>query len=110
MTPLLAIWKNNKGMERLLTIEQISELLQIKKSTIYSLVNQKRIPFIKLSGKLLRFKSSEIEKWLDGFHSSADSKDHIPTKKRATKGTNKFPRNRIEALIESVKSEVLQKT
>jgi excisionase family DNA binding protein len=36
----------------LLNIEETAEKLRIKKSTIYSWVHQKKIPHIKLNGKL----------------------------------------------------------
>ncbi|MBW1854754.1 MAG: helix-turn-helix domain-containing protein [Deltaproteobacteria bacterium] len=51
-------------MEKLLTINQLSELLQIKKSTIYCWTFSKRIPYVKLHGTL-RFRQKDISKWLD---------------------------------------------
>jgi excisionase family DNA binding protein len=51
-------------MDKLLTINQLSELLQIKKSTIYSWTFSKRIPHIKLYGSL-RFREKEISRWID---------------------------------------------
>ena len=39
-------------MERLLTIDQLSELLQVKKNTIYSWTFTRRIPFVKIGGGL----------------------------------------------------------
>jgi len=52
-------------MEQLLTIDQVSELLQIPKGSLYNLVNEDKIPYIKIGGRL-RFKKSSIEKWIDG--------------------------------------------
>ena len=52
-------------MERLLTINQLAEILQVKKNTIYSWIFTKRIPHVKINGAL-RFKEKEISKWIDG--------------------------------------------
>jgi len=51
-------------MERLLTIDQVVELLQIKKSTIYSWTFTRKIPFVKINGAL-RFKEKAISSWID---------------------------------------------
>ncbi len=51
-------------MERLLTIDQVSELLQVKKNTIYSWTFTRKIPFVKVNGAL-RFQERVISKWID---------------------------------------------
>jgi excisionase family DNA binding protein len=54
--------------EPILTAEQVSEILQLKTSTIYELTrrrNARPLPVHK-AGKFLRFRRSEIELWLDG--------------------------------------------
>ena len=51
-------------MDKLLTIEQVSELLQVKRSTIYSWTFTRKIPFVKINGAL-RFKEKVIGKWID---------------------------------------------
>lgn len=50
-------------MEKLLTPENICEILGVKKSTLYSWTSKELIPFVKVNG-LLRFREGEIEKWL----------------------------------------------
>jgi len=50
-------------MEKLLTPEKVCEMLAIEKSTLYAWTSKRRIPFIKVNG-LLRFKESEIVRWL----------------------------------------------
>ncbi len=50
-------------MERLLTPHQLSDLLQIKLSTVYKWVHYGYVPHIKV-GSLTRFKSSKIEEWI----------------------------------------------
>jgi excisionase family DNA binding protein len=51
-------------MEKLLSADEIAELLGVKKSTIYQWTHQKYIPHIKLGNKV-RFKPSQIDKWLE---------------------------------------------
>jgi len=51
-------------MEKLLTIDQLSEILQVKKNTIYSWTFTKKIPHLKIGGAL-RFREREIAKWID---------------------------------------------
>ena len=53
------------NMERLLTLDQICEILQVKKSTVYRWTFCKKIPHYKLNG-ILRFKEKEIGDWMDG--------------------------------------------
>ena len=51
-------------MDRLLTIDQLSAILQVKKATIYSWTFTRKIPFVKIKGAL-RFKEQAISKWVD---------------------------------------------
>ncbi len=50
-------------MKKLLTIDELAEVLSVKKSTIYQWVHLGLIPHIKV-GRLLRFKEGNIQKWL----------------------------------------------
>jgi excisionase family DNA binding protein len=50
-------------MEPLLTIDELSRLLKIKKSTIYHWTSAGFVPHIKV-GRFVRFRVSEIEQWL----------------------------------------------
>lgn len=48
---------------KILTIEEVAELLKVKKSTLYSWVSEGRIPSFKLHG-LVCFDKEEIEGWV----------------------------------------------
>jgi excisionase family DNA binding protein len=50
-------------MDKLLTIDELAEVLTVKKSTIYQWVHLGLIPHIKV-GRLLRFREEDIQKWL----------------------------------------------
>ncbi len=50
-------------MEKLMTLSQLAEYLQLGKSTVYKMVQKGEIPGIKIANQW-RFKKSEIDKWL----------------------------------------------
>ena len=50
--------------ERLLTARQVSEALGLKRGTIYVWVHEGQIPHYKLGKKSVRFRASEVERWL----------------------------------------------
>ena len=55
--------KNQHGLERLLTVEQVAEYLNVDKFTVYRLLAQKKLPGFKV-GNQWRFKLEIIEAWL----------------------------------------------
>jgi len=50
-------------MEKLLTPQEIAEVLGVQPSTIYQWTHQGYIPHVKL-GKFVRFKEKDVEGWL----------------------------------------------
>ena len=50
-------------MEPLLTVEEASQVLRIKPSTLYTWAYRRQIPSQKV-GKSLRFRREELEAWL----------------------------------------------
>lgn len=50
-------------MKNLITIQELSILLQISISTLYRWVHKKEIPYVKLGGKL-RFSKSDIDDFI----------------------------------------------
>jgi excisionase family DNA binding protein len=51
-------------LKEIMNIDELSEYLGIKKSTLYSKVERKEILFYKI-GHLVRFKKSDIDLWLE---------------------------------------------
>jgi excisionase family DNA binding protein len=49
----------------LLTVDEVAEFLRLTAKGIYSLVEQRRIPFIKVSNRL-RFARADVLAWLEG--------------------------------------------
>ena len=43
---------------------QAAELLNIKIGTLYALVSRKRIPHVRLGGRLVRFSRDDLEAWV----------------------------------------------
>jgi len=50
-------------MEKLLTPEEISRILNVRLSTIYKWTHMGTIPYIKM-GKFIRFKEEDIKEWV----------------------------------------------
>ena len=50
-------------MEKLLTIQQVSELLQVSRSLVYKWVHYSFVPYVKI-GNIVRFKESELNRWI----------------------------------------------
>ena len=51
-------------MEQLLNIQELAVLLGVEVSTIYSWTCRRSIPYLKI-GKLLRFRVSDVELWIE---------------------------------------------
>jgi len=49
--------------EALLTVREVAELLRLTPKGIYSLVESRRIPFVRVSNRV-RFFQSDVLKWL----------------------------------------------
>jgi excisionase family DNA binding protein len=50
--------------ENLWTVTDLAAHLQVSPKTVYDWVHHRVIPFTKIRGRLLRFRPSEIERWL----------------------------------------------
>jgi len=64
-------------MEKLLDIDEISELLGVTKATIYSWTSQNKIPHIKLSKRLLKFREKEVTEWIEEKAVNADTPEQV---------------------------------
>lgn len=49
---------------QLVTVKQLCERLSCESSYVYRLVHERRIPFIKLGHRQLRFDQHEIDAWI----------------------------------------------
>jgi len=91
----------------LLTIKEVSKMLKMSESSIRKLIFYKKIPFIKLGYKTIRFCSVEIEKWIR--EKSVNGDNNNSNKKKKTKiiqfSNNPF----IDNLVKDIKQDFLKK-
>lgn len=50
-------------IDRLMTVQEVCELLNVRKTYVYWLTHRRKIPHIKLQGHL-RFRQSAIDEWI----------------------------------------------
>ena len=51
-------------MDRLLTVQEVADLLGVQPSTVYQWTHEGFIPYVKL-GRLVRFREGEISQWIE---------------------------------------------
>jgi len=73
-----------------LGIREVSQHLGVSNSTLYSLVEEQRIPHYRI-GRLIRFKRSEIDAWMEG-----NKKDCIAPEKMARKVLEPVQKHKID--------------
>lgn len=96
-------------MEKLLTKEDVLEMLGIKESTLYCWVYRKKIPYIKLGKRCLRFRENDILQWL------TSKEVHPRTAETSQKARIKRVRSKppkadddIQRLVNNAKKDVLK--
>lgn len=58
--------EKSDGVEaRLITAKQLTVYLNFPLSTIYAMVERRKIPFKRFGKKIIRFDRKEIDKWVD---------------------------------------------
>ena len=63
-------------MKSLLDIHEASEILKVKVATLRAWCHQGRIPFVRVSGRLVRFRESDLERWLDAQAIESNGRGH----------------------------------
>lgn len=53
--------------DRLLTVEEIADYIQVKPKTIYNWASLGIIPCIRMNKRIVRFKLEKVIKWLAGY-------------------------------------------
>jgi excisionase family DNA binding protein len=85
-----------------LTINEISEYLNLKRSTVYSMVEAGEVPYYRI-GRLIRFKQDEVDRWMDEHGKGCvDVKREV---KRILKGTNQS-RMDIDRVVKKTIEEI----
>lgn len=53
------------AVDRLLTVDEVADILQVSPRTVRTWSWDRRIPSVKI-GSRLRFKEADIDRWIDG--------------------------------------------
>lgn len=61
-------------MTKLMTTDEVADLLSVKPATIRKWVHLQEIPVVRL-GRAVRFRADELEKWIDNKSQKARSWD-----------------------------------
>lgn len=69
-----------EGSDHLLTIKEVSVLTRLAVGTLYHLVSERRIPTVHLSRRCIRFRMSDLQRWID-----EHAQEQIPEKTETRK-------------------------
>ncbi len=61
----------------LLTPDEVAKLLKVNKRTIYSWVEKKQIPYIKINKKLIRFRPVDIQEFIQNHYVNRSDTDTV---------------------------------
>jgi excisionase family DNA binding protein len=97
------------AIEKLLSVDEVSEMLGVTKATIYSWTSRNKIPHIKLSKRLLKFSKNDIEAWIAKRAISADTSFLVQEDKRRkrSRASSNLHSDSIEKIIRNAKDGVL---
>jgi excisionase family DNA binding protein len=96
-------------MERLLSVDEVVLMLGVSKATIYSWTSQNKIPHIKLSKRLLKFRENEIMDWISRKSINADTSPGNRMGKHISRhrSPSRLRKEGIERIIRNAKEEIL---
>ncbi len=96
-------------MEKLLNIDEVAEILGVTKATIYSWTSHNKIPHIKLTKRLLKFREKDIMDWISQKTVSAGVPEAGRRERRYTRPSSNLSNDSIERIIRNAKEEVLHR-
>lgn len=84
-------------------------MLVVTKATIYSWTSQNKIPHIKLSKRLLKFREHDIMAWIEkkSVHAELQISERFRNRPKSSKKILSLEKEQIEKMIENAKKEVL---
>jgi excisionase family DNA binding protein len=97
-------------IESLIDIETAAAILGVRVSTIYAWVHKKKIPFIKLLNKSVRFRVSDLERWIttQEFQPLDKEQQQEKTTTHIIRQTNsKPPSSLVDDMVAAAKRDVL---
>jgi excisionase family DNA binding protein len=78
----LNLEEDNDAMDKLLTIADAAELLQLAPGTIYHLISRRALPCVRLSKRCVRFRQSELEEWISSHSEHSEESAERETAKK----------------------------
>ena len=60
------------GLEHLITVEQVAEVLALRPSTVRAYAERGSLPCVRMGGRL-RFRPSDVAEWIEQRHSKGES-------------------------------------
>jgi excisionase family DNA binding protein len=92
--------------QKILTLTEVSELLQVHPITVYRLIKQGKLPYFRI-GRVLRFDADQLENWLQAKQQKAEARNDRRKDKGASsaeylaypRGGLFRPENLLETLI-----------
>ena len=51
--------------EKLLTVKEVSEILDLKPARIYELTRERKIPFVQIGERQYRYSETAIQNWIE---------------------------------------------
>ncbi|HEY0459256.1 MAG TPA: helix-turn-helix domain-containing protein [Pyrinomonadaceae bacterium] len=51
--------------QKLLTVKEVSEILDLKLARIYELTRQKKIPFVQIGERQYRYSETALQNWIE---------------------------------------------
>lgn len=98
-----------ENAEKLLTKEQVMEMLGIAKSTLYCWVWQRKIPHIKVGNRCLRFRERDILEWIASKAIRPQAgEEPQKTKRKRTPSRPSIAGDYIEGIINRAKKDALK--
>ncbi len=94
---------------KIIEYNEVAEILGVTKATIYGWASQKKIPHIKLTKRLLKFREKDILDWISQKSVGANAPVAVGKKNgRYAKPTSSMSRDSIERIIRNAKAEMLK--
>ena len=97
-------------MEKLLNVDEVAEILGVAKATIYCWTCQNKIPHIKLTKRLLKFRENEIIEWISQKSVRADVSPAGTRSRHYSRLSSNLSNDSIERIIRNAKNEVLNRS
>ncbi len=97
-------------MEKLLNIDEVAEMLGVTKGAIYAWVYQKKIPHVKITKRLLKFREKDIMDWISQKSVSADASVSGKRNRHYARPSSSLSGDSIDRIVRNAKNEVLNRS